>query len=146
MNMLGRIMMIIALSAAFVPDLTLYAQAPGDIQYIKRYPRGHAFQIAYREGGPLYGTYFFLDVHFCSSGQYILHGQSLKQTILGNEQVNNWTDNGVWDVVSVQGHASLRYVAASGARDTVALEILPDGHIRPSSGAFMKRQGKAQCQ
>jgi len=138
-------MVSLILSTAFVFVSPLFAQTQKEMQYVKGYLSGNAFQVTYREGGPLYGTYFFLNVHFCSSGQYMLHGQSRKQTILGNEQVDNWNDHGMWDVVPGQGHPSLRYVAASGARDIVPMEILSDGRIRPLSGAFMKRQGKAQC-
>jgi hypothetical protein len=59
--------------------------------------------------------------------------------------VNNWNDSGRWDVIPFQGHASLRYVSASGARDVVPMEILPDGRVRPLSGVFMQRRGNAQC-
>jgi len=138
-------MIIFALSVACFPLYPVHAQTQKEVQYIKGYLSGNEFQVTYREGGPLYGTFFFLDVHFCSSGRYLLHGQSRKQTVLGNEQLNNWNDSGNWDVVPFQGHGSLQYVAASGARDIVPMEILPDGAIRPLTGAFMQRQGKAQC-
>jgi len=140
-----RNMIILALSIAFFSVSSSYAQTQKDVQYIKGYLGGHEFQVTYREGGSLYGTYFFLDVHFCSSGRYISYVQSRKQTVLGNEQVSNWNDHGNWDVVPFQGYATLRYISASGAQDVVPMQILPDGSIRPLSGAFMKQLGRAQC-
>ena len=140
-----RCVAIFTLLVAFFPIYSVHAQTRKDVQYIKGYLSGHEFQVTYREGGSLYGTYYFLDVHFCSSERYMLHGQSRKQTVLGNEQVNNWNDSGRWDVILFQGHASLQYVSASGGRDVVPMEILPDGRVRPLSGAFMQRRGNAQC-
>ena len=137
--------MIFVLLVAIFPLNPGHAQTRNDVQYIKGYLGGHEFQVTYHEGGSLYGTYFFLDVHFCSSGRYILYGQSRKQTVLGNEQVNNWNDSGRWDVIPFQGRASLQYVSVSGARDTVPMEVLPDGRVHPLSGAFMQRRGNAQC-
>jgi hypothetical protein len=136
---------ILALSIAFFSISYSYAQTDKDLQYVKRYLGGYEFQVTYREGEVLYGTYFFVDVHFCSSGRYLSTVQTRKQTVMGNEQVNNWNDSGNWDVVGYQGHATLRYISASGAQNIVPLQVLPDGSIRPLSGAFMKRQGKAQC-
>ena len=138
-------MVFLTLFIAFFPLCPLHAQTRKEVQYIKGYLGGHEVRVTYREGGPLYGTLFFLDVHFCASGRYLLYGQSRKQTVLGNEQVNNWKDNGIWDVVTFQGHTALQYVATSGARDMVPMEVLPDGRVRPLSGASMQRMGRAQC-
>jgi hypothetical protein len=145
MNLRWRCMAFLALFIAFFPFYPLNAQTQKEVQYIKGYLGGHEVQVTYREGGPVYGTFFFIDVHFCASGRYLLFGQSRKQTVLGNEQVNNWKDSGSWDVVNFQGHAALQYIAASGARDLVAMEVLPDGRVHPLTGASIKRLGRAQC-
>jgi hypothetical protein len=137
--------LIIALSILFILVDPSYAQTDKDLQYVKRYLGGYAFQVTYREDGALYGTYFFVDVHFCSSGHYLSSVQTRKQTVMGNEQVNNWNDSGNWDVVLYQGYATLRYLSASGAQDIVPMQVMPDGTVRPLSGAFMQRKGKAQC-
>jgi len=145
MKMHWRTALLVALSFFFLPAHPAYAQTDKEVHYIKAYLRGYEFQITYREGEALYGTYFFLDVHFCSSGQYLSSVQTRKQTVLGNEQVNSWNDRGNWDVVPVRGYAALRYLSASGAQDVVPLQLLPDGSIRPLSGAFMKRLGTTRC-
>lgn len=140
-----RTKLLVALSFFFVAAHLSYAQSDKEVHYIKGYLQGYEFQITYREGEALYGTYFFLDVHFCSSGKYLSSVQTRKQTVLGNEQVNSWTDSGNWDVVPVRGYAALRYLSASGVQDVVPLQVLPDGSVRPLSGAFMQRQGKTHC-
>ena len=140
-----RHMIILTLSLAFFSESSLFAQTPKDAQYVNGYVRGHEFQVTYREGEALYGTYYSIDVHFCSSGRYISYVQTRKQTVLGNEQADSWNDSGNWDVVSFQGYPSLRYISASGKQDIIPMQILRDGTIRPLSGAFMKQLGKAQC-
>jgi hypothetical protein len=145
MKMRRNYAILIGLCIALFAAPSLYSQTRKDVRYVKQYLSGYEFQITYREGGSLYGTYFFLDVHFCSSGKYVSASQSRKQTVLGNEQVNNWNDAGSWDVILVQGYPALQYIAASGAQDIVPMQILSDGSIRPLSCAFMQRLGKAQC-
>jgi hypothetical protein len=139
----NRVLLGLAIALFYAPSSN--AEVQKDVQYIRGYLSGYELQVTYRDGEALYGTYFFLDVHFCPSGKYWSHVQSRKQTVLGNEQVNSWNDSGNWDVAPFQGYVTLRYISASGARDIVPLERLPDGGIRPLSGAFMKRRGKAQC-
>ena len=145
MKMHWKNILLVALSFLFLAVHPSYAQTDKELDYIKGYLQGYEFQITYREGEALYGTYFFLDVHFCSSGKYLSSVQTRKQTVLGNEQVNSWTDSGTWDVVPIRGYAALRYLSASGVQDVVPLQILPDGSVRPLSGAFMQRQGKTHC-
>lgn len=64
-----RFIVFLALFITLFVLSPLYAQNQKDVQYIKEYLSGNEFQVTYREGGPVYGTLFFLDVHFCASGQ-----------------------------------------------------------------------------
>ena len=57
MKMQLKNMIILALSIAFFSVSSSYAQTQKDVQYIKGYLEGHEFQVTYREGGSLYGTY-----------------------------------------------------------------------------------------
>lgn len=75
----------------------------------------------------------------------MLVGQSRKQTVLGNEQVNNWEDSGVWDVIKLQGQVALQYRSRSGAGHVIPVHILPDGRLRIPDGISIQKQGKAQC-
>lgn len=56
--------------------------------------------ITYREGEVLYGTYYFLEVHYCQDGYYGLYGNSVKRTVPDNEQRSNWQEFGTWKVIN----------------------------------------------
>src|ERR1700756_5352940 len=95
MTALGKIPAMLVL--AFSLTGTALAQAGSQAQALKAYLGGQKLIVTYRQGGPVYGTYISLQVHLCRSGNYMTFGQSRKQTVLGNEQVNNWRDQGRWD-------------------------------------------------
>jgi hypothetical protein len=115
------------------------------VQRIKQYFNGQKIFMSYREGGALYGTYFFQEIHFCPSGQYKLFGQSRKQTVLDNEQINNWEEYGAWDVVSFQGQIVLRFHTTSDEQGSFPIRLLPGGQIWIGDGISIQQQGKAQC-
>src|SRR3954467_12816312 len=80
-------------------------------QTAKGFFNGHKLLVTYREGGAQYGTVFFLHVHFCQSGRYMTVGQSRRHTVLDNEQINNISDQGSWDITTFQGQLVLRYLS-----------------------------------
>lgn len=121
------------------------AQSHQQASKAKGYFSGQKMLVTYREGGPVYGTYFFLEIHYCRSGQYLLFGQSRKQTVLGNAQVNNWRDNGTWNIISFQGKIALQYQSTSGRRDLIPIQLLPDGSIWVNEGVSIQKRGRAQC-
>ena len=135
---LALLILVLATGVAF-------AQTDGNVQEVRRFFSGQRMLVSYRNGGAVYGTYVFLDVHLCESGRYMLFGQSRKQTVLDNEQVNNWRDNGVWDVTTFQGEAVLQYVSASGERNAVPVRLQPNGRVWLGNGVSVQRQGGAQC-
>ncbi len=63
---------------------TFVAPVRAQEQAVKKTLAGQRLLLTYREGGALYGTYYFLDVHFCASGSYMTFGQSRKTTVLDN--------------------------------------------------------------
>ena len=87
----------------------------------------------------------FLDVHYCSNGQYTLSGESRRQTVLDNWQVNRWDDSGRWAVLWVEGRVGVRAVSSSGKVDFVAAELLPDGRLWVGDGVSVRLQGPAIC-
>lgn len=107
--------------------------------------RGQRFLTTYREGGPVYGTYYFVQVRYCSSGQYILSGQSRKQTVLGNEQVNNWHENGGWQTARVEGRPGLRYSPRGAMPWFFPIGLGPDGAVSLPSGYSVVPEGPAGC-
>jgi len=70
------------------------AQSDPQTVAVKGFLTGQKMLISYREGSPLRGTYFFLQVHFCRSGNYTALGESRKPTGDNHEQVTHWTETG----------------------------------------------------
>ena len=128
-----------------LPFVTLLAQSDPQVNAIDRYLSGRRFLVSYREGGAAYGSHILLDVHYCSNGQYILSGESRRQTVLDNWQVNRWEDSGRWVVLRVEGRAGVRAVSRSGKVDFVAAGILPDGTLWVGDGVSVRPQGAAIC-
>jgi hypothetical protein len=113
---------------------------------VKDFFNGQQMQVTYREAGPLYGTFFTLQVHFCRSGRYQTFGESRRNTALGNEQVNRFTDEGAWEVATVAGQMVLRYLSISGQPNMVAINVAPNGRVTLGDGSItVIRQGLAQC-
>jgi hypothetical protein len=107
--------------------------------------RGQKLLVTYRDGGPLYGTFFFLNVHFCPSGRYMTTGQSRRHTVLDNEQISNFSDRGSWDITTFEGQLVLRYVSDSGQANALPVHRLPNGSISVGEGISLVKQGVAQC-
>ena len=114
-------------------------------QYLGQYLSGQQILVSYREGGAVYGTYYFTEIHFCSTGQYVLLGQSRKQTVLGNEQVNNWREEGSWEIIRSQGEVGILYQPASRSDYFVPVSVLPNGQLWVADGVSIQRQGRMQC-
>lgn len=112
---------------------------------IRDFFSGQQMLVTYREGGPVYGTFFNLQVHFCSSGRYMTFGESRRRTVLDNEQFNRFTDEGVWEIVSVRGQLVLKYVSVSGKANVVTINVAPGGRISLGDGISVVRLGLAQC-
>jgi hypothetical protein len=112
---------------------------------VREFFNGQHMLVTYREGGPLYGTFFTLEVDFCRSGRYTTLGESRKHTILDNEQVNRFTDEGTWEIATFRGQIVLRYVSVSGQPNVVAVNVTPNGRVSLGDGISVVRQGPAQC-
>jgi len=113
---------------------------------VREFFNGQQMLVTYREGGPVYGTFFTLQVHFCRSGRYITFGESRKHTVLDNVQVNRFTDQGTWTLGSLQGQMILKYVSISGQPNIVAVNVAPSGRVSLGDGGIsVVRQGPAQC-
>lgn len=143
-----RTILCIAVTALLLPFLTLAspaAQGPPEAA-VRDFFNGQQMLVTYREGGPLYGTFFTLQVHFCRSGRYITFGESRRHTVLDNEQVSRFTDEGTWEVATMRGQMVLRYVSISGQPNVVAINVAPNGRVSLGDGSItVIRQGVAQC-
>jgi hypothetical protein len=121
------------------------AQPSSNEEAIKGFFSGQRLLVTYREGGAQYGTFFFLQVQFCRSGRYMTSGQSRRHTVLDNEQISNFTDEGSWDIATFQGQPVLRYLSVSGQANALPVRVLPNGSVSMGEGISLVKQGAAEC-
>lgn len=100
--------------------------------------------ITYREGEVIYGTYYFLEIHYCPQG-YGLYGSTVKKTVLGNEQRSNWQEFGQWKIMENNGLVGIYYQATTGAQDFVPIYKLGNGDYFIREGVSIVKQGPAIC-
>jgi hypothetical protein len=144
-----RILHIILSLLVLITSLASIAPAQNDsAQALRDYLGGKKFRVTYRRGGPVYGTYFFLEVDLCRSGNYITYGQSRKQNVVFDrtEQVHSWTDRGRWNTGSYDGQLGIRYVSTSGQVSVYPIRIGPNGEVSTNNGMTVQRLGSAQCE
>lgn len=121
------------------------AEAMADEQVLRSYLSGRHVLLSRREGGAVYGTYYFFHTHYCSSGRYVIYANSVKQTVLGMEQRQNWEVRGTWKIVTQQGQEGVFYQDTDGGTDFVPLRMQPDGSIFVREGISFAPQGRAGC-
>jgi hypothetical protein len=136
---------MLALGFLFLPEKPAAAQVDDQINGLQNALSGQRLLVTYRDGGALYGTYYFLDVQFCRTGRYFTAAQSRKTTVMDNEQVNNWREIGTWDIISVQNQIVLRYVSLNGRTNFVPAHLLSGGDIWLGDGVSVQRRGATAC-
>ena len=102
--------------------------------------------ITYREGEVVYGTYYFIEVHYCANGYYGLYGSTVKRTVMGNEQKSNWQEFGQWKIINQKGLNGIFYSATNGNQQFYPLYKLTNGELFINEGVTIVNQGKAICQ
>jgi hypothetical protein len=121
------------------------AQTIPTIAEVKQFLTSKNLLISYREGGAVYGTYYFMDIHYCPSGKYWLNGKSVKQTVMGNEQHNNWQEAGTWKVVDYQGKIGVHYINVNGQQSFTPVYRQANGRYFIGEGVSYSIQGAAVC-
>jgi hypothetical protein len=116
-----------------------------EVQRLDQFFNGKQYHVSWREGGPIYGTYFFLRIHYCPNGQYMLVGRSVKQTVMDNEQISNWEESGRWQATRLQGQLGVRYQPLGGSPNFVPVRLLPNGGIWVNDELEILPRGQAQC-
>ena len=101
------------------------------------------YLVTYRECEAVYGTYFYLDIHYCPNGYFVLFGRSVKQTVLGNEQYNNWQEYGTWKVIDLSGQVGIHYITTTGQQNFVPVYQHPNGGLFIGQGISIVKQGFA---
>ncbi len=124
---------------------SIEAQSNATVEEVQNFFNNQNILITYREGEVIYGTYNFLEIHYCPSGQYGLYGNSVKKTVLGNEQRNNWQEFGNWKVISQNGLVGIYYNTTAGAQNFVPIYRFANGDFYIGEGISIVKQGTAIC-
>ena len=125
---------------------TIEAQTNPTLDELQQFFNGEQLLITYREGEVLYGTYYFLEVHYCPNGYYGLYGNTVKRTVLDNEQRSNWQEYGTWKVMNKNGVNGIHYAATTGSQQFYPIYRLQNGDMFISEGITIVKEGKAICQ
>ena len=140
-----RLLMTLILTFSFIFIQNTSAQSIPTVAEVNDFINNNHFLITYREGEVVYGTYYFIEIHYCSSGLYGLYGKSVKQTVMGNEQHNNWQEYGNWKVIDYNGTVGVYYKTATAQEKFVPVYRLPNGNLSIGEGVTIVKQGKAIC-
>ncbi len=127
-------------------NMPLKAQENPPIEELHNFFNNQKLLITYREGEVVYGTYYFIEVHYCPNGYYGLYGNTIKRTVLGNEQKSNWQEYGQWKILNQGGLNGIHYAATNGNQQFYPLYKLANGELFISEGITIVNQGRAICQ
>ena len=92
----------------------LNSQVNPSVDELNNYFNNQRLLLTYREGEVLLGTYYFIEIHYCPNGYYGLYGNTVKRTVLGNEQKSNWQEYGTWKITNQNGINGIYYLANNG--------------------------------
>lgn len=135
----------IQLSFSVLFTQNIHAQSIPTVAEVNSFINNTHLLVTYREGEVVYGTYYFIEIHYCPSGGYGLYGKSVKKTVLGNEQRNNWQEFGNWKVVEYNGNVGVYYKTTVGEEKFVPVYRLPNGDLTTGAGVSIIKQGQAIC-
>ncbi|RLD27833.1 MAG: hypothetical protein DRI70_04170 [Bacteroidetes bacterium] len=121
------------------------AQTIPSVEEVQYFFNDQNIMITYREGEVIYSTYYFIEIHYCPGGQYGLYGNSVKQTVLGNEQRGNWEEFGTWKVTAQDRAVGIYYVTTEGVQQFVPIYKLASGDLFVREGVTIVKQGQAIC-
>jgi hypothetical protein len=140
-----RTIVEVAISLQFLPANLAGTQTDPQANAVKDFFNGRQMLISYRVGSPLRGTYFFLRVHFCESGDYYLLAESRKPTGFNHVQVSRWSDRGTWVVAAEEGQFGVRCLSVSGQKTFLRLRSWPSRNAQTFNQVAFVPQGAAQC-
>jgi hypothetical protein len=124
----------------------MIAQTNPSVEELHNFFNRQQLLITYREGEVLYGTYYFLEIHYCPNGYYGLYGNTVKRTVLDNEQRSNWQEFGTWKITTQNGLNGIHYAATNGGQQFYPIYRLANGDMFLSEGVTIVIQGAAICQ
>lgn len=135
---------LLLIVSALIPQ-NACGQTTPTVAEVNSFIKSNQFLITYREGEVLYGTYYFVEVHYCASGSYKLFGKSIKRTVLDNEQHNNWQEYGNWKVIDYNGTVGIYYKTTLAQEKFFPVYRLANGDFSIGEGVTIVKKGKAIC-
>jgi hypothetical protein len=115
------------------------------VEQVRQQLNGQRVLVSWRDGGVVYGTYYFQEIEYCNSA-YRLVGQSEKHTVEDNIQRNSWQEEGAWQVMRYQDQIVIHYRPLGGEEYFVPVNISTDGTIIILwNGVSTTPRGKASC-
>ena len=120
------------------------AQSKPSVAELNKFISNNQLLVTYREGEALYGTYYFIEIHYCPNG-YGLYGRTVKKTVLGNEQKSNWQEFGTWKVMEYNGNTGVYYKTTAGQENFVPVYRFANGNLSTGEGVTIIKQGPAIC-
>ena len=118
----------------------------GGESQLQQFVSGRHILIAYRDGGALYGTYRYFDIHHCRSGQYVEYGYTSKNSVTGSALTTNWESYGRWQITTQQGRTGVYYQPNNDQAEFVPMQINADGSVFVNEGVNLSSEGQAECQ
>jgi len=100
--------------------------------------------ITYREGGLIYGTLYFIEIHISPNG-YGMYGRNTKHTVMENYQTNNWEEFGTWQVTEQNRLSGIYYTPLNKTPLFIPIYKLVDASLMINESTTMIRQGQALC-
>jgi len=140
------ILIVGVLCMLYLNPQAMDAQTNPSIETLQNFFNGQQLLLTYREGEVVYGTYYFLEVHYCPNGYYGLYGNTVKQTVLGNEQKSNWQEYGTWKITSQNGLNGIFYASLNGGQQFYPVYQLANGDMFIREGLSIVKKGPAICQ
>jgi len=134
--------LLLSFSVLFTQNTT--AQSIPTVAEVNGFINNSQLLVTYREGEVLYGTYYFIEIHYCPNG-YGLYGRTVKKTVLGNEQKTNWQEFGTWKVMEYSGKTGVYYKTTTGQKNFVPVYRLANGNFTTGESVTIVKQGSAIC-
>ena len=110
-------------------SVNLNAQDNPSLEELHNFYNNQQLEVTWREGEVIYGTYYFLEIHYCPDGYYGLYGNSVKKTVLGNEQRSNWKEFGTWEITSQNNINGILYSSTTGNQNFYPLYKNDNGQL-----------------
>lgn len=137
-------LIIILLCCFILAAANSSAQSIPTVAEVNKFIKNNHLLVTYREGEVLYGTYYFIEIHYCPQG-YGLYGRTVKKTVLGNEQRSNWQEFGTWKVIEYNGNTGVYYKPTTAQENFVPVYRLANGNLTTGEGVTIVKQGPAVC-